>query len=82
MEQAECTFRAINPSLTGIYADDGYTINVQPGGVTFDSPEHYAHQHPVVDLTQGMRPGLNKLHPDHSELAGTVHELWICDGYW
>ena len=45
--------------LTGIYADDGYTITIQPGGVTFDSPEHYAHQHPVVDLTRGMRPGLN-----------------------
>lgn len=46
-------------SLTGIYADDGYTITVQPSGVTFDSPEHYGHQHPVVDLTRGMRPGLN-----------------------
>ena len=45
--------------LTGIYADDGYSIKIQPSGATFDAPERYAHQHPVVDLTCGMRTGLN-----------------------
>jgi hypothetical protein len=46
-------------SLTGIYADDGYTITIQPSGASFDAPEHWAHQHPVVELTSGMRPGVN-----------------------
>jgi hypothetical protein len=46
-------------SLTGVYADDGFTINVQPKGVMFDAPEHWAHQHPVVELTSGMTPGSN-----------------------
>jgi len=46
-------------TLTGIYADDGYTVAIQPSGAVFDAPEHWAHQHPVVELTSGMRPGLN-----------------------
>ncbi len=46
-------------SLTGVYADDGYEIKIQPSGDLFDAPEHYAHQHPVVDLTRGMRTGVN-----------------------
>jgi hypothetical protein len=48
-------------SLTGIYADDGYTITIQPSGAEIDSAEHWAHQHPVIDLTSGMRPGLNTI---------------------
>lgn len=46
-------------SLTGIYADDGYTITIQPSGATFDAPEHWAHRHPVVELTSGMTQGSN-----------------------
>jgi len=46
-------------SLTGIYADDGYTITIQPSGATFDAPEHWAHMHPVVELTSGMSKGSN-----------------------
>jgi hypothetical protein len=46
-------------TITGIYADDGYTVTVQPPVVTFDAPEHYAHQHPVVELTDGMKAGTN-----------------------
>jgi len=46
-------------SVTGIYADDGYTVTIQPSGASFDAPEHWAHQHPVVELTSGMRPGTN-----------------------
>jgi hypothetical protein len=46
-------------SLTGVIADDGFTIQVQPSGMTFDAPEHWAHQHPVVELTSGMTPGSN-----------------------
>lgn len=48
-------------SLTGVHADDGFTIAIQPSGASFDAPEHWAHQHPVVELTSGMRPGLNTL---------------------
>jgi hypothetical protein len=46
-------------SVTGIYADDGYTVTVQPSGATFDAPVHMGTQHPVVELTSGMTPGLN-----------------------
>ena len=46
-------------SLTGVYADDGYTLEVQPDSTLFDAPEHWAHQHPVVNLTSGMKTGLN-----------------------
>jgi hypothetical protein len=47
--------------ISGIYADDGFTVTIQPSGMTFDAPEHYAHRHPVVELTSGMRPGMNTL---------------------
>ncbi len=46
-------------SLTGVYADDGFTIAIQPSGALFDAPEHFAEQHPVVELTSGMTPGFN-----------------------
>ena len=46
-------------SLTGVYADDGYTITIQPSGTTFETPVHWAYQHPPIELTSGMRPGLN-----------------------
>jgi hypothetical protein len=46
-------------SVTGIYADDGYTVYIQPSGATFDAPEHSAGLHSAVDLTSGMTPGLN-----------------------
>jgi hypothetical protein len=46
-------------SLTGIYADDGYTIDIQPSGASFDAEGHWAIQHPVIDLTSGMNPGPN-----------------------
>jgi hypothetical protein len=46
-------------ALTGIYADDGYTITIQPSGSSFETPEHWAHQHPVIELTAGMRQGSN-----------------------
>jgi hypothetical protein len=46
-------------SLVGVYADDGFTLEIQPGGAVFDAPEHWGHQHPVVELTGGMRPGVN-----------------------
>lgn len=46
-------------SVTGIYADDGYTVTIQPSGATFDAPVHSGVQHPVVELTSGMRPGKN-----------------------
>ncbi len=46
-------------SVTGIYADDGYTITVQPGGSVYDASDHWACQHPVIELTDGMHPGLN-----------------------
>jgi len=46
-------------SLTSIYADNEYTIDILPSGASFDAPEHWAHQHPVVELTSGMRPGSN-----------------------
>ncbi len=46
-------------SVTGIWADDGYTVTIQPSGATFDAPDHGGVQHPVVDLTSGMTPGVN-----------------------
>ena len=46
-------------SLTGVYADDGFTIQIEPSGASFDAPEHWAHQHPIVNLTSGMTPGTN-----------------------
>jgi len=46
-------------SVSGIYADDGYTVTVRPPATTFDAPEHYAHRHPVVELTDGMKAGTN-----------------------
>jgi hypothetical protein len=45
--------------LTGVWADDGYTITIQPSGATFDAPEHWGHEHPVVEMTSGMTPGSN-----------------------
>ena len=50
-----------NTSLTGVYADDGFTITIQPNGTTFDAAEHWAHQHPVLELTSGMTPGSNTM---------------------
>jgi hypothetical protein len=50
-----------NASLTGVYADDGFTIDIQPNGATFDAAEHWAHQHPVLELTSGMTPGSNTM---------------------
>jgi uncharacterized protein YceK len=49
-----------NSSITGIYADDGYTVTVQPASTVFDAEEHWAHQHPVIELTSAMKKGLNK----------------------
>lgn len=46
-------------ALTGIWADDGYTISIQPSGATFETPVHFAYQHPPIELTSGMRPGPN-----------------------
>jgi PKD repeat protein len=44
-------------SITGVYADDGFTITVEPSGAVFDAQPHYATQHNVIDLTSGMTPG-------------------------
>jgi hypothetical protein len=46
-------------SLTKVDADDGFTINIQPSGATFDAAEHWAHPHPILELTSGMTPGSN-----------------------
>jgi hypothetical protein len=46
-------------SLTGVYADDGFTITIQPAGVPFDAQPHSACQHKILELTSGMTPGLN-----------------------
>jgi hypothetical protein len=46
-------------AVTGVYADDGYTVTIQPSGASFDAPDHTASRHPVVELTSGMTPGLN-----------------------
>jgi len=48
-------------ALTGIYSDDGYTITIQPSNAYFETPVHWAYQHPPVELTSGMRRGLNTL---------------------
>jgi hypothetical protein len=45
--------------LTGVYADDGFTIDAEPSGASFDAAEHWSHQHPVLELTSGMTPGSN-----------------------
>ena len=50
-----------NTSLTGVYADDGFIITIQPNGTTFDAAEHWAHQHPVLELTSGMTSGSNTM---------------------
>jgi len=46
-------------SLTGVAADDGYAVTIQPSGATFDAKIHQGVQHPVLELTSGMRPGPN-----------------------
>jgi len=46
-------------SVTGIYADDGYTVTIQPSGAAFDAQDHRGVQHPVIELTRGMKPGSN-----------------------
>ncbi len=46
-------------SLTGVYADDGFTITLQPAGASFDAQPHSACQHKILELTSGMTPGLN-----------------------
>jgi hypothetical protein len=46
-------------SVTGIYADDGYTVTIQPSGAAFDAQDHRGVQHPVIELTKGMKPGSN-----------------------
>jgi hypothetical protein len=45
--------------LTGVRADDGFTITIQPSGATFDAQPHFACAHNILELTSGMRPGLN-----------------------
>lgn len=45
--------------LNGVRADDGFTITIQPSGATFDAQPHYACAHNILELTSGMRPGLN-----------------------
>jgi hypothetical protein len=47
--------------LTGVWADDGFTITIQPSGETFDAIPHYSCAHYILDLTSGMRPGVNSL---------------------
>jgi hypothetical protein len=46
-------------SITGVWADDGFTITIQPSGDTFDATPHYACQHNTLELTSGMTPGIN-----------------------
>jgi hypothetical protein len=45
--------------LSEIRADDGYTIIIQPSGARFDSAGRRAGLHPVLELTSGMKPGVN-----------------------
>jgi hypothetical protein len=47
--------------LTGVWADDGFIIIIQPSGETFDAIPHYSCAHYILDLTSGMRPGVNSL---------------------
>ena len=46
--------------LTGVYADDGFTVDT-PNGIQFDAEGHWAHQHPPLEITTGMNPGSNTL---------------------
>jgi len=46
-------------SLKGIYADDGYTLTVQPSGSSYSSSTDGPSHHPVIELTRGMTPGVN-----------------------
>jgi hypothetical protein len=46
-------------SLTGIYADDGFTMTIQPSKASFDAQPHRAGQHQILELTSGMTPGEN-----------------------
>ncbi len=46
-------------TLTGTYADDGFSIDIRPSGAYFETPTHWAIQHPPIELTGGMRPGVN-----------------------
>jgi hypothetical protein len=46
-------------SLTGVYADDGFTITIQPSRTSFDAQPHRAGQHQILELTSGMTPGEN-----------------------
>ena len=45
--------------LTGVWADDGFTITIQPSGQTFDATPHRACQHNILELTGGMTQGTN-----------------------
>ncbi|MBN1431849.1 MAG: C39 family peptidase [Methanomicrobiaceae archaeon] len=45
--------------LTGVWADDGFTITIQPSGQIFDATPHRASQHNILELTTGMTPGTN-----------------------
>ena len=45
--------------LNGVRADDGFTITIQPSRCMFDAQPHYACAHHTLELTSGMRPGLN-----------------------
>ena len=45
--------------LTGVDADDGFTITIEPSGAVFDAQPHYATKHDILDLTSGMTPGAN-----------------------
>jgi hypothetical protein len=47
-------------SLIGTFADDGFTVDT-PGGIRFDAAGHWAHQHPPLEITSGMKPGSNTL---------------------
>jgi PKD repeat protein len=46
-------------NVTEIYADDGYTIAIQPTGTMFETPAHMAIPQPALNLTSGMTPGTN-----------------------
>ncbi|WP_148277650.1 InlB B-repeat-containing protein [Methanoregula formicica] len=46
-------------ALTGIRADDGFTVQIQPSGATYDAQPHHATVHNIIELTGGMTPGMN-----------------------
>ncbi|MDD5142911.1 hypothetical protein [Methanoregula sp.] len=48
-------------SLTGVRADDGFIVQIQPSGAQYDAQPHYATVHNIIDLTSGMTPGQNTI---------------------